>query len=202
MNNFFSLEGGEGSGKSTVSKMVLQMLENERIDAIVTREPGGDQVAEQLREIIFANELDMKSEVLLFAAARREHVNTVIKRNLELNKVVICDRYIDSSYAYQTTNGDVGMEEVITINEFVIDSYIPELTFYLKVKPEIALSRINATEREVTRFDKKAMEFHNKVYDNYNKLSELYKQRIVVIDATQSLDDIANEIYAKIKERI
>ncbi len=197
---FISFEGGEGSGKTTVSQLLAQQLINDGHDVLLTREPGGVEVAEKIRKLIFDYQLDEKTEVLLFAAARVEHLEKVIKPAITAGKIVICDRYIDSSIVYQGIARKQGVSEVRDLNYWATNTYLPKLTFFFDVKPEIALKRISQDEREVNRFDQEKLEFHQQIYNGYVDLATV-ESRIRTIDATQSIEAVLAEIYQAIKEQ-
>ncbi len=198
---FITLEGGEGSGKTTVSKIIAEQLTQLNYKTVLTREPGGVKVAEDIRGLIMDNELQYKTEVLLFAAARIEHLETKIKPALKKDKIVICDRYIDSSVVYQGYARGEDIDAVKKINYWATDSLQPDLTIFFDVKPEIALERIKSDDREINRFDQEKMLFHEKIYDGYQELAK-NDDRIKVIDASKPLDQVVNTVLNLIKEEI
>ncbi len=195
-NNFITLEGGEGSGKSTLGKLLKKELEDKGCRVLLTREPGGDKISEQIRNIIMSYEIHPKTEAHLFAAARIEHIHNVILPALKKGMVVICDRYVDSSIVYQKYVGSV--ENVEEINEYAYKNCMPSKTFFLKINPEDALKRIANTDREINRFDKKDIKFHKKVYDSYLELSKL-ESRMIVIDANHAPEEILNDVMDKLE---
>lgn len=197
LNNFITIEGGEGCGKSTLCLRLNELLKEQKIDHIITREPGGIKASEEMRNVIFDNLLDRKSEVLLFAAARNEHLIQKILPALDQGKLVICDRYIDSSLAYQGYAQGLGIENVLNINEYVIGDNFPKLTFWLDMDVNAALSRITA-EREINHFDRKAEKFHLDVRQGYQTLMNMYPDRIVKLDATKSIDELAEIVLTHI----
>src|SRR5699024_6722057 len=188
---FVTFEGGEGAGKTTVIDEVASRLENDGQGVVVTREPGGIRIAEQIREIILHpehTEMEMRTEALLYAAARRQHLTEKIIPALQAGKVVLCDRFIDSSLAYQGYARGIGINEVLAINEFAIDNWMPNVTLFLDLKPEIGLQRIHANEsREVNRLDMETMQFHHDVYAGYEQVIEMFPERIKRIDAAQEV---------------
>lgn len=190
LKKFISLEGGEGCGKSTLCLRLNELLEEKNIEHIITREPGGIASSEDIRSIIMNHELDRKSEVLLFAAARNEHLTQKILPALEADKFVICDRYVDSSLVYQGYAQGLGIENVLSINEYVIGDKFPDITFWLDMDVKDALARIT-NEREVNRFDRKASKFHEDVRAGYQKLMEMYPDRYVKLDATLPTEELA-----------
>lgn len=195
---FITFEGGEGAGKSTILKMISEYLTNEKIEYISTREPGGIKISESIREIILDSnntEMDERCEALLYAAARRQHLVERVLPALSEGKVVLCDRFIDSSLAYQGYARGIGMENVWNINSFAIDKNMPDLTIYFDIDPKIGLKRIEAnSEREVNRLDLEKLEFHYKVRDGYKILAEKYNERIVEIDASKDVQEVFNDV--------
>lgn len=197
LKKFISLEGGEGCGKSTLCLRLNELLEEKGIEHIITREPGGIASSEDIRSIIMEHELDRKSEVLLFAAARNEHLQQKILPALEADKFVICDRYIDSSLAYQGYAQGLGIDNVLNINEYVVGNNFPNITFWLDMEVEDALARIT-NEREINRFDKKTTKFHEDVRAGYEQLMNRYPERFVKLDATLSTEELAAIVLEKI----
>ncbi len=196
---FISLEGGEGSGKTTISTLLAEKLKNEGHDVVLTREPGGVEIAEKIRGLIFDYHITEKTEVLLFAAARVEHLENVIKPAINAGKIVICDRYIDSSVVYQGIARDQGAKSVRDLNYWATDTYLPDMTILFDIKPEIALKRIDSNLREVNRFDQEKLDFHQKIYDAYQNLASI-DERIISINADQSIENVLEEVYSLIKE--
>ncbi|MFV0246374.1 MAG: dTMP kinase [Mycoplasmatales bacterium] len=198
MKNFITIEGGEGSGKSTITTLLSEELTKLGIENIASREPGGVKSSERIRNVIFDYEVDPKTEVLLFAAARNEHLKNKVIPALESGKVVICDRYVDSSLAYQGVGHGLGIDEVKKVNDYIIGDYLPEKTFFLDVKPEDALKRITSS-REITRFDLKEIEFHNKVYDAFDNLCKENPDRYIRIDASGTVENAFDQIMEYFK---
>ncbi len=198
---FISLEGGEGSGKTTTSKLLANKLEADGYNVVLTREPGGIDVAEKIRNIIFDYALDEKTEVLLFAAARIEHLEHVIKPAIEEGKIVICDRYIDSSIVYQGVARNQGIETVRDLNYWATNTYLPDLTLFFDIEPKVALARISQDEREVNRFDQEKIDFHEKLYHAYQELAATTK-RIKSIDADDTIENVVEAMYQLVKEKI
>ncbi|MCG3400519.1 dTMP kinase [Staphylococcus massiliensis] len=195
MKGFITFEGPEGSGKTSVIRALYEKL-NDTYDVITTREPGGVQTAEAIREIVLEGEnMDERTEALLFAAARREHLVQKVIPALEKKQIVLCDRYIDSSLAYQGYARGIGVSEVKAINEFAIKDHYPDLTIYLDVSPEVGHARIKSNQREQNRLDAESMAFHKKVVAGYKQTIETYSDRFVVINADQSLEDVIQDVY-------
>ncbi len=199
---FITLEGGEGSGKTTTSEVVKTKLEAMGYQVVLTREPGGVEVSEAIRNTIMNYELHKKTEILLFAAARVEHLHQKIIPALNANKIVLCDRYIDSSVVYQGMARNSDTNYVRDINYWATDEFLPDLTIFFDVKPEIALERISVEEREVNRFDNEKLEFHKAIYDGYTKLSAENKARIKKVDATKNQSAVIEDVLTLITEKI
>ena len=194
MNYLITLEGVEGSGKSTLIQYLKEFIEGIGKKVIVTREPGGIEISEQIRSVILDTEntrMDGRTEALLYAAARRQHLVERIVPALNEGNVVLCDRFIDSSLAYQGYARGLGIDEVLSINEFAIGSFMPNLTLYLDLDPQIGLSRIRKNKgREVNRLDLEEISFHLKVRDGYEEVIKRFPNRIVRVDANQELDKV------------
>ena len=188
-----TLEGPEGAGKTTILHQILPILTQMGVDILTTREPGGIRIAESIREIILAPEntaIDGKTELLLFAAARRQHLNEKVRPALAEGKIVIIDRFIDSSVAYQGYARGIDVADVETINTFATDGLLPDLTLYFDVDTEIGLSRVMSGDREVNRLDLEAQEMHQKVRAGYQAIAKANPKRIVTIDASQAIDQV------------
>lgn len=199
---FITFEGGEGSGKTTLIAALRSYLEEMNLSVVTTREPGGSRIAEKIRKVILDIEnTDMtpRTEALLYAASRVQHLDEVVIPALNNKQVVLCDRYLDSSLAYQGYARGLGFESVLKINTYALD-YLPNLTFYIDLDPNIGLERIK--NRSQNRLDKEQLAFHLKVREGYLKLANLYSSRICVINGNQPIEDIIKEVLAKIKEVI
>lgn len=194
---FIVIEGGEGSGKSTLAKKLVDYFEKKHISVLYTREPGGVKVAEQLRDIIMNNQLDAKTEALLFAAARIEHLNKKVLPSLKNAQMVICDRYIDSSIVYQGYSRKLGTKEIEQLNLWSTNNMLADITIYLEIDPKKALERIDKSNREKNRFDEEKFYFHEQIAKGYQ---ELYQKRenLIQIDATQSQNEIFNEVIVQL----
>ena len=205
MNRFITFEGGEGCGKSTVLKAIKERLESEGVSVVLTREPGGTPIAEQIRNVILdkANTaMDGRTEALLYAASRRQHLVEKIWPALQEGKTVLCDRYLDSSLAYQGGARGLGIDEVLSINLFATEGTYPDLTLLFDLEPEQGLARIAANQnREVNRLDLEKLDFHHQVRNNFLVLAKRYPDRYVIIDASQPLADVIEDAYKAIKER-
>ncbi len=193
---FVAFEGVEGAGKGTQIRLAKEYLESQGIGVLVTREPGGTVVGEKLREMLLDHEtgvVDAKTEALLFAASRAQHVTSVIRPALAEGKVVICDRYIDSSLAYQGWARGVGEQDVLTLNVWATQGLFPDLTILLHLEPEAGLLR---SLEEPDRIEMEGGEFHAKVADAYLKIAEEHPERFVVIDA----DDTPEKVHEQVIE--
>src|SRR3954463_16800091 len=179
MNNgtFITFEGPDGAGKTTIINMVAKQLG----DILLTREPGGIDIAEQIRAVILDKEntsMDPRTEALLYAAARRQHLIEKVKPALSEGKIVLCDRFVDSSLAYQGFARGLGIDEVFAINHFAIENLMPQLTIYFDIEPELGLERINKNKgREINRLDLENLEFHQKVRAGYHLLIDRFPER-------------------------
>lgn len=202
---FVTFEGGEGAGKTTVMEAVADMLTKKGYNVTVTREPGGITIAEQIREVILnpAHTLiDARTEAMLYAASRRQHLVEKIVPALEKQHIVLCDRFIDSSLAYQGIARGLGLDDVLMINQFAIEDLWPDLTIFMDVDPEVGLQRIQAAaEREINRLDLEAIQFHQDVRQGYLQLLTQYPDRIVKIDANQAQTKIYDEIVELLQQR-
>ncbi|MED0951207.1 dTMP kinase [Bacillus mobilis] len=197
---FVSIEGGEGSGKSALIQGLSLYLKEQDMECLTSREPGGVKVAEEIRELIMENEMDAITEALLFASARREHFKNKISPALTEGKIVICDRFVDSSIVYQGYVQGIGMDNVLSINSQALEGLVmPHLTLYLDVEPTIALNRIAQNNRETNRFDEKSMEFHKRVREGYLLIEEKYSNRIKKVDASLSKDEVLQQSIEYIK---
>lgn len=203
---FITFEGPEGSGKTTVSNIIEKRLENIGYQVVHTREPGGTPIAEQIRNIILdkANTmLDARAEALLYAASRRQHLVEKVWPALKEGKIVICDRYIDSSLAYQGGARNLGVENVLSINMFATEGTFPDMTLLFDIKPEDGLHRISANaNREVNRLDLEKIEFHKSVRNTFLELAKQYKNRYVIIDASKPLDEVVENTWKEILKKL
>lgn len=190
---FITFEGGEGTGKTTQINILKKYLEDQGLEVIITREPGGVISAENIRAVIFDNEIDPITETMLYAAARREHYIKKIKPALDAGKIVICDRFIDSSIVYQGIVRGVGVDLVENINKYAINNVEPNLTIFFDLDPETGLKRVSLRNEQMNRFDKESLDFHLKVRKGYNLLSKT-RNRFVLIDASKSIEDVTKQI--------
>ncbi len=197
---FISVEGPDGSGKSTQIRNIRRFFADREIDIVFTREPGGTAIGERIREIILDKacaEMDNMTEAMLYAAARAQHVAQIIKPALAEGKIVICDRFVDSSIAYQGYGRNLG-ESVTVINDYAIAGCMPDITFLLKMDPKIGRRRIKQDQQD--RLEQEQDEFHLRTFEGYLELEKKYPDRIVGIDATGSIEQIKADIYEKLEE--
>lgn len=196
---FITIEGPEGAGKTTIIEMLMERLKLEGYPAISTREPGGIEIAEKIRRVILDKEnkaMDARTEALLYAAARRQHLVEKVLPAIERGYIVICDRFIDSSLAYQGYARGLGIDEVFAINQFAIEGMMPDATFYFDIDPVIGLDRINRDNgREVNRLDLEGFDFHHKVREGYHLLCKRFPNRMVKIDASQSVEAVFESAF-------
>ena len=204
---FITFEGPEGSGKSTQVKMLSELLGSKGIEYILTREPGGTDFAEKIRSILKDTSLNkvlsLKTEALLFQSARAQHVFEKIRPELEKGKVVICDRFADSSTVYQGMTRGLGKAEIEAFNKFSTDSLTPDLTLLLDIDPKIGLSRAHIREncsQEKDRFEEQDLTFHIKIRESFLKLAADNSDRFRVIDASQEVTTIHNCIVKILKD--
>lgn len=202
---FITFEGCDGCGKTTAIKKTDERLNALNIDHIITREPGGSRIAEDIRKIILDkrnSEEDSRTEALLYAASRRQHLVEKVIPALNEGRLVICDRYLDSSLAYQGYARGIGIDAVMSINAFAIENTMPDLTLFLDLPPEEGLRRINSRKRESDRLDQEKETFHKKVYEGYQIVNGMFKDRIVKIDASKSPDEVADDILKVILKKL
>lgn len=202
---FIVFEGGEGSGKSTILDKIYNWMKEENIECIKTREPGGIKIAEQIRAVILDTEnteMDGRTEALLYAAARRQHLVEKVIPALNGGKIVLCDRFLDSSLAYQGFARGLGVNEIYEINKFAIEGNFPDISILFDLDPQVGLDRINKNkDREVNRLDLEEMDFHNKVREGYNNLLKTNKN-MVKIDASKPIDEVFQEVKRVIEQHL
>ncbi|MCB9498275.1 MAG: dTMP kinase [Bacillales bacterium] len=201
---FISFEGTDGSGKTSVIKEVERYLKVAGYDVVTTREPGGVSISEQVRNVIHDTEnkeMDPVCEALLYAASRRQHLVQKVIPLLKEGKIVLCDRYIDSSLAYQGYARGIGIEKVKEINEFAIDGIYPDLTLFINVRPEVGLQRIfeHQASHEINRLDEESIEFHKRTHEGYLILAKMYPDRIKDVEGERSIKEVANDCFKLIK---
>jgi dTMP kinase len=206
MSYFITLEGVEGSGKSTIINFIKDSLETSGKKVVVTREPGGIDIAEQIRSVILDRKntkMEGRTEALLYAAARRQHLVEKVIPSLNEGNIVLCDRFIDSSLAYQGYARGLGIKEVYSINKFAIENLMPDLTLYLDLDPQIGLNRIAKNKgREINRLDLEEINFHVKVREGYEEVLKMFPERMVRIDANQEIEKVLADITKVLVERL
>ena len=202
---FITFEGPDGSGKTTVSRYVYERLLSEGYPVVYTREPGGIDIAEQIRHIVLDPKntaMDVKTEALLYAASRRQHFVEKILPALNEHKIVLCDRFVDSSLAYQGIARKIGFDAVLSINEFAIEGHYPDMTVYLDLDAETGIKRIKHRSF-LDRLDQESIAFHTAVVQGYQIVLERFKDRIQCVDASQSIQSVQEDAYqivlAKVK---
>lgn len=204
---FITIEGPDGSGKTTALQQVVPRLQQEMNRKVVaTREPGGSPIAEKIRSLILDpshTDMDSRTEALLYAASRRQHLIEKVLPVLESGDVIFCDRFVDSSIAYQGYARGIGEEGIREINQFATEGLEPDVTLYIDVPAEVGIQRIHANldEREYNRLDQEKLDFHEKVRAGYQQLAKANPERIVVVDGTMSREAVAEACYQIIKNR-
>lgn len=199
---FITFEGPDGSGKSTIIQKVYDYLIENNYDVIKTREPGGSPIAEKIRNLILDTEntkMGYRTEALLYAASRAQHVEETILPALNENKIVLCDRFLISSLAYQGVGRDLGIENVRKINEFAINGVFPDFVLFFDVDPITTLKRKSSLDT-ADRLEKEGNNFHERVYNGYKEILNSEKN-IEIIDATQSVEDVFNQCIKVLKRR-
>jgi dTMP kinase len=206
MSFFITLEGVEGSGKSTIINFIKDSLETSGKKVVVTREPGGIDIAEQIRSVILDKnntKMEGRTEALLYAAARRQHLVEKVIPSLNEGNIVLCDRFIDSSLAYQGYARRLGINEVLFVNKFAIGDLMPDLTLYLDLDPQVGLNRIAKNKgREINRLDLEEINFHVKVREGYEEVLKMFPERMVRIDANQDIGEVMADINKVLVERL
>ncbi|MBQ6215935.1 MAG: dTMP kinase [Erysipelotrichaceae bacterium] len=196
---FITFEGPDGSGKTTVATEVCKRLTELGYDVIHTREPGGIGISEDIRNIILDPKntmMDAKTEALLYAASRRQHLVEKVFPAVKEGKIVICERFLDSSLAYQGYGRNLGFDEVLSINLFAIDNTYPDMTIYLDVDEQVGLDRLQDRSFK-DRLDQESLEFHHRVSQGYREVLRRFKDRITIIDASKTKQEV---IEASMKE--
>lgn len=204
---FITVEGPDGAGKTSLIQTLVPILEQQlKNELIITREPGGIPISEEIRQVILDPKnttMDDRTEALLYAAARRQHLVEKVLPALAANKVVLCDRFVDSSLAYQGAGRGLGMDEVASINNFATAGKLPDLTLYLDIESEKGLARIQKGRQtsEIDRLDQESLAFHKKVRGGYLSLVAEHQERIEVIDASLELSQVVEASLSVIKKR-
>ena len=197
---FITVEGTDGSGKSTQIELLMKYLTDKGLDIVFSREPGGTEISEKIREIIL--DIDNKNmtgttEALLYAAARSQHVEEKIIPALEAGKIVICDRFVDSSIAYQGAARNLGADVIMQMNSFALHGLMPDMTLFFDLSPEKGILR-KKNERALDRLEAEKLDFHKRVYEGYRMLCKMYHDRIVPIDADRSVETVHKDVVEAI----
>lgn len=192
MYKFITFEGGDGSGKTTQSKKFYDYLISQGKQAIWTREIGGTEVAEKIRDMVVSDELLGTTELLMILAARNEHIEQVIKPAIISGKIVVCDRFIDSTAAYQS-DSEEDIEKIFHLNKILFKGFLPDKTIYMKLDPKIALERTKYRDNN-NKYELRSLDFHKQVAGNYDLLSSKFPDRISIIDANDSVDEIFKKV--------
>lgn len=198
---FITFEGPDGSGKTTQINLLKEYLVHQGYEVLVTREPGGTPISEAIREIILDTEyreMNPVTEMLLYAASRAQHVNQLIRPALEQGIIVLCDRFVDSSIAYQGVGRGLGIDTVEEINRVALQGVTPDMTFFFDIDPKEGLKRGQARSRGADRLELETLEFHRKVYQGFCELCSRNPNRFKRISADTDIGDIHNQIISKI----
>ena len=197
------MEGPDGSGKTTQIDLLKKYLENKGYDIVIAREPGGTTIGEAIREIILNpdyKEMGHMTELLLYASARAQLVNQVIKPALAEGKAVICDRFVESSAVYQGIGRGLGVDTVYEVNNFALGDVKPKLTIFMDLDAEDGIKR-KKKQAELDRMEQEDLSFHKRVVEGYRQLAKLYPERIVPINATLPIDEIHSMIVKEVEQR-
>ncbi|BBI30624.1 dTMP kinase [Cohnella abietis] len=204
--SFITIEGGEGAGKTTLIQALAVKAQQQGYEVMITREPGGIPIAEAIRTVILQKEntaMDARTEALLYAAARRQHLAEKVMPALNQGTVVICDRFVDSSLAYQGHARGLGFDAVWEINRFATEGCMPDLTLYLDLDPEIGLMRIEKnSDREVNRLDLEGLAFHRLVREGFKLVEERFKERFITLDASESPDQVVEKAWQYLEHKL
>ncbi|MBU5313206.1 dTMP kinase [Tissierella carlieri] len=199
---FIALEGPDGSGKSTIIKLIGNYLKDKGIEFVMTREPGGTLIGEEIRHIVLDEKntgISDETEALLYAAARGQHVHEKILPSLKEGKLVLCERFVLSSLAYQGVGRGLGIEKVKAINDFAIRGVYPDLILFFHVDPEVTLERKTGNQGG-DRLEQEGNDFHRTVYEGYMELLKLYPKNIKVIDATKSIEEVLEQSIKEVED--
>ncbi|NLA69996.1 MAG: dTMP kinase [Clostridiales bacterium] len=199
---FLSIEGPDGAGKTTQLGYIKQFFEERNIELVMTREPGGTPIGESLREILLDknnSEMSAITEMLIYAASRAQHVAQLIRPAINRGAVVICDRYMDSSIAYQGYGRGLG-DMVEEVNLHAIDGLQPDLTIFLDLDPAVGKERILSDRNECDRLEQEKLDFHYRVYEGYKAVAKSYPKRVYSIDASRTIEEVRQDIHTKLEE--
>lgn len=201
MSLFITFEGADATGKSTQAKLLAAALQLSGLNCVLTREPGGTPTAERIRELVLDPSLQVseRTELLLYLAARAEHVQNFIRPALADGKIVVCDRFMDSTLSYQGIARNLGLQEVLTVNSFATGGLLPDITFLLHAEPAVVEARRQARGQAVDRLEAEGSAFKGRVRQGFLKLQSLYPQRIKLINADQDVEQIHREIVGYLR---
>ena len=200
---FITFEGADGCGKTTQIKLLQEYLQYRGYEVVLTREPGCAGLGQKIRDLLlnYDGEVSPVCESFLFLADRAQNVDVIVKRNVDLGRIVISDRHTDSSLAYQGYGRNLGFDEVLKINEFAIEDCFPDLTIYLDINEEEGLKRIGDRAFK-DRLDQESIDFHHRVKQGYDEVLKRFKDRIVIVDAANSIEEVTNECVNIILDKI
>lgn len=206
IGKFITFEGNEGSGKTTQSKLLYEKLLDNGIKAVWTREIGGTDIAELIRDIVLFKDMSITTELLLIMAARYEHIEKFIRPNLNEGKWIICDRFIDSTLCYQSKNSEE-QQLILELHRKLLDNFFPDLTLIINVSPSIAMQRIKIREihkntNQLNKFDSRNQQFHQKITDAFIQVSKLFPERIVQINGEPMIEDVSSEVINIINNKM
>jgi len=199
LGKFITLEGVDGAGKTSHIEFIKEYLTNLKLDFIMTREPGGTELGERLREILLHDEMTPKTETILMFAARNEHIEKVIRPGLTSGAIVISDRFTDASYAYQSGGKGVEDEEIDVLKDLVQKNLQPDLTFLFDLPVEVSIKRLKKT-RKLDKFEKEEKDFHENVRKKYLMIAKNNPKRFSVLNSEKSIDEIQSQIKIKLDE--
>jgi len=202
---FITFEGGEGAGKTTQARLLVERLRARGLDVLQTREPGGSPGAEEIRNISVSGEADRwsaRTETLLMYAARSDHLERTILPALEAGRWVVCDRFADSSRVYQGAGGGTPESLIEALDDAVVNGDQPDLTLVFDLPVEVGLDRAFGRGLFETRFESKGLAFHQKLRDGFLEVAERHPERCVVLDATGEVDDVSARLWAVVEERL
>lgn len=204
MGLFITMEGPDGAGKTTQIDLLRDYLSGKGYDIIVCREPGGTPISEAVRQVILNKdftEMGNMTELLLYAAARAQLMEEVIRPALLEGKIVICDRFVESSAVYQGIGRNMGIDLVYQVNQFAIGDTVPDLTIMIDLNAEIGISR-KKKQTELDRMEREALDFHERVVDGYRQLSQLFPERIYKVDGSRTIEEIHQKIVAQVNKKL
>lgn len=203
--HFITFEGGEGSGKTTLIELLIKDLEKRGIKTFKTREPGGSKISEEIRNIILNKEnteMDYKTEALLYASSRRQHLVEIVTPAIEKGYLVICDRYLDSSLAYQGYARGLGIDDVYNINLYATSGILPDLTILIDQDPRVGLARIKNNQRDTNRLDVENINFHDRVRAGYLEVAKKFPDRIKTINGERPLEEVYKDVLDEVLKRL